>query len=88
MQQSGNWRRKTRVENGWEKMGVPPSSAATAKNTAASVVAGKAAATHPIYVVGTGRRRPFLAVISHLIYKENLCRILEDDTVLFNKCSF
>lgn len=92
MQQSGNWRHKTRVENGWGKMEILPSSAVTAKSTAVSAVAGKAAVTHPNCIVGTGGGRPFLALITHLIWKKKLCRILEDDTVLFNnfslKCFF
>lgn len=73
-------------------MEILPSSAVTAKSTAVSAVAGKAAVTHPNCIVGTGGGRPFLALITHLIWKKNLCRILEDDTVLFNnfslKCFF
>jgi len=93
MQQNGKWRHKTKVENRWEKMDIPPSSAMTAENTTvSSAVTRKAAAVHPNCVVGTSGRRPFLVLITHLMQKENLCRILEDDTVLFNnlslKCSF
>lgn len=67
MQPSGNWRHKTRVENGWEKMEIPPSSALTAKHTAVSAVTGEAAAAHSNYVIGTGERSPFLAPITHLM---------------------
>lgn len=67
MQQSGNWRHKTRVENGWEKVEIRPSSALSARNTAVSAATGEAAATHPNYVIGTGERSPFLAPITHLM---------------------
>lgn len=46
MQLSGNWKHKTRVENGWEKMEISPSSAVTAKHAAVSAATGEAAAAH------------------------------------------
>lgn len=92
MQESGNWRHKTRVENGQGNLAIPPSSAVTAKNTIVSTMTEKTSLIHTNCVLGTGGGRPFLAIFTCLIQKENSSTILENGTVLFNnflkRCSF